>query len=161
MGKRLHTSSVPEHSRPLRQDETCGHRLFVTGLKPDQYFYCERCLAYTGVRAQNLMKQCKGASYPSRACKRLQEGRHPDTGMMLSTLPRRLTRKDVGLDMWNSDDLPSASAHCESVDTDHAGNSHRDDNTALFERCVTLPPNCLDDWYREEDDPLGLGCSLG
>ena len=161
LGKRLHTCGVPEHSQPLRLDEACGHRLFVTGLQPHQYIYCERCHAYTGVRAQNLMRQCKGAMYPSRAFNRLQEGKHPDTGMMLNTLPRRITRRDVGLDIWNSDDLPSADVYCESMDADLASDGHSDCTAILQERCVTLPPNSFNDLYGEEDDPLGLGCGLG
>ena len=161
LGKRLHTNGVPEHSQPLRQDEAYGHRLFVTGLKPHQYIYCERCHAYTGVRAQNLMRQCKGAAYPSRAFNRLLEGKHPDTGTMLSTLPRRITRRDVGLDIWNSDGLPSTNAYCESMDADFASERHSGCTATLHERCVALPPNQFIDVYGEEDDPLGLGNCLG
>ena len=64
MGKRMTTRLVPEIAKPLSQDEACGHQLHVVGLTPLQYFFCEKCNAYTGKRAQNLLKQCKGRSYP-------------------------------------------------------------------------------------------------
>ena len=65
LGKRIVTSADPEISQPLSQEEAFGHRLYVTGLFPAQYIYCECCNAYTGTRAQNLMKRCKGMTYVS------------------------------------------------------------------------------------------------
>ena len=147
LGKRLITSVSPEISQPLSQDEAMGHRLFVVGLVPRQFIYCECCHAYTGVRAQNLLRKCKGATYPSRAVRRLSEGVHPDDGTPLCTLPRRLTRLDVGLDVWTGDCLPCSDAYGESAGDDHVtmrceDSSHRrygtDDtppHQSLLSRC--------------------------
>ena len=84
---------------------------------PLQYFYCEKCNAYTGTCAQNLLTQCKGRVYPSRAVNRRREGKHPDTGVDLDTLPRRITRRDVGLDIWNGVALPVPSESVKALMT--------------------------------------------
>ena len=161
MGKRILTRSVPEYARPLSQEDAYGHQLYVTGLLPTQYFYCEKCSAYTGMRAQNLMKPCTGYRYPSRAVNRLREGKHPITGVHLETLPRRVTRRDVGNDLWCGDPLPAPSMHYESVDSDHnATSSACDDCIAWHDVCLPQAhlTACIS---QEEDDPLGLGCSPG
>ena len=119
LGKRVHTNIVPEILQPLRKEEAFGHTLHVVGLHPRQYIYCQDCNAYTGVRAVNLMKECKEYTYPSRAVNRLREGRHPDDATMLATQPRRIIRKDVGYHVWNGDIGPSADTFCESVDPEH------------------------------------------
>ena len=120
LGKRVHTNVVPEILQPLKKEEAFGHTLHVVGLHPRQFVYCQDCNAYTGVRAVNLMRECKGYTYPSRAVNRLKEGRHPDDATMLATQPRRIIRKDVGYHVWNGDIGPSADTFCESVDSDHS-----------------------------------------
>ena len=113
------------------------------------------------MRAQNLMKPCTGYRYPSRAVNRLREGKHPITGVHLETLPRRVTRRDVGNDLWCGDPLPTPSMHYESVDSDHnATSSACDDCIAWHDVCLPQAhlTACIS---QEEDDPLGLGCSLG
>ena len=77
-----------------------GHRFFVVGLIPQQYIYCELRNAYSGVRAQNLVRQCQGRRYYSLAVDRLKNAMHPDDSTNLATQPRRLTRMDVGSDIW-------------------------------------------------------------
>ena len=106
------------------------------------------------------MKRCKGASYLSRAVSRLKEGRHPDKGTMLSTLPRRITRRDVGLDIWNDDQLPSVDSLCESSDTVLACDEHHAVDMEQHDWCVPLPIQQLDGYHGEEEDPLGHGCCL-
>ena len=72
----------------------------MVGLIPQQYIYCELCNAYSATRAQNLVKQCQGRRYYSRAVDRLMRGVHPEHDTDLCTQPRRLTRNDVGTDYW-------------------------------------------------------------
>ena len=160
MGKRLVTNSVPEFARPLTQDEACGHQIHVVGLLPLQYFYCDKCNAYTGRRAQNLLKHCKGRSYPSRAANRLREGKHPDTGVDLDTAPRRVTRKDVGLDIWNGDPFPTDDQFRKSVDDNMVTCSAHDD-CIFWSRIQFNPTRSSLDSNQDEEDPLGLGCRLG
>ena len=169
LGKRVHTNTVPEILQPLRKDEAFGHTLHVVGLHPRQYIYCQDCNAYTGTRAVNLMKMCKGYSYPSRAVNRLKEGRHPDDRTLLATQPRRIIRKDVGHHVWNGEVGPSADVYCESVDPDHGctldnGGEHAkrlQEEVSCIEHEITSPTHhpCMHDG--EEDDPLNLGYELG
>lgn len=130
--------------------------------------YCQDCNAYTGTRAVNLMKACKGYKYPSRAVNRLKESRHPDDGTLLAIQPRRIIRKDVGYHVWNGDIGPSTESFCESVDPDHSTSDNgsecvdrlQDDGSGIeFEN--TSPPHhpCVHD--EDEEDPLGLGFNLG
>ena len=79
-----------------------GHRLYIAGLYPNQYIWCEACNSYTGTRAQKLLRTCTRIRHPSRAINRLRSGNHPDDGKLLTTLPRRVTRRDVGTEVWIS-----------------------------------------------------------
>ena len=100
LGKRLLTWLVPEAYMPLPQEEALGHTLYVVGLIPQQYIFCELCNAYSGDRAQNLLRCCLGKRYESQAVARLRRGVHPAHATDLMTQPRRLTRCDVGTDFW-------------------------------------------------------------
>ena len=79
---------------------------------------------------------------------------------MLCTLPRRITRRDVGLDIWNDDQLPSVDMLCEHSDTALAGDEHRVVDIEQHDWCVPLPIQSLVESHGEEEDPLGHGCCL-
>ena len=40
-GQRVHTNCIPEWTAPVIQEEALGHRLYVVGLMPRQFIYCE------------------------------------------------------------------------------------------------------------------------
>lgn len=68
------------------------------GLRPHQYAWCERCGSYTGMRAQNLTKPCKGKLAHKRESNRLQLERNPNDNTPLATPPRRMSARDVDRD---------------------------------------------------------------
>ena len=62
---------------PLPQNDAYGHSMMIAGLCPEQYFWCDVCAAYFGMRAQILMKPCKHRMQRSQAIERLRLARHP------------------------------------------------------------------------------------
>ena len=72
------------------------------------------------------MLECKGMHYRSQAATRLRGGRHPDDNTNLAMQPRRLTRIDVGLDIWNGTppsqtEVDCKSGACDDTDPDAVG----------------------------------------
>ena len=165
-GRRVFTKAVNEYHEPLSQDDALGHRLFIAGLFPNQYIWCEACNSYTGVRAQKLLRKCTRIRHPSRAISRLKDGNHPDMGTPLTTLPRRVTRRDVGSDVWVGsngqvpypDCIPDTDATV--VDGSLQASLHCDTGACLD---IDIHPSSIrlfSDCY-EEEDPLDLGFCLG
>ena len=92
-------------------------------------------------------------TYQSRAVNRLREGKHPVDGTMLCTLPRRITRLDVGLDIWNGECMPCMGVYCENADRDLACVGHEDTSIGQFGSCDTLPLQQLMELVGDEEDP--------
>ena len=82
----------------LNPSDAMGHLMYVAGLPPNQYFWCDRCGAHTAKRARNLTKSCPKIMRNPAVAKLLRDGKHPydDGHPLLSTMPRRLTYRDVG-----------------------------------------------------------------
>ena len=166
LGQRIFTRTVPEASQRLAQEDAYGHKLYVVGLYPLQYVYCERCNAYTGTRAQNLFRKCTGMRYPSRPVNRLREGHHPDTGAMLATLPRRVTRRDAGYYVWNGNSSPEVtrSIWCENSDAVPVNENACNATAAVPLRSVVpLLSHVVEcaQLASGEEDALGLGLCVG
>ena len=155
-----------EYSEPLSQEDAMGHRLYIAGLYPNQYIWCEACNSYTGTRAQKLLRPCTRIRHPSRAIGRLRCGNNPDDDTPLATLPRRVTRRDVGTDVWIGS---SGYTHTPQGDPDYvlASTGTSEYACADFDLDVCLSnithPSSVHLWVDicEEDDPLDLGTNLG
>ena len=81
---------------------------------------------------------------------------------MLATQLRRITRRDVGLALWDNEDTVAGYMHCEKVDpTLDCGGTYVDALGSSITGCVPLHPCMLNSTYGDEDDPLSLGLELG
>ena len=92
----------------LPQESAMGHRMYVVGMRPNQFFYCEKCGGYTGSRVQKLAAQCQHQRQISQQVMNLMNGLHPTNGMRLDTMPRRMTKRDTGHLTWCGTGAPDA-----------------------------------------------------
>ena len=165
-GRRILTKGVKEYFEPLSQEDAMGHRLYIAGLHPNQYIWCEACNSYTGVRAQKLLRTCTRVRHPSQAISRLRCGNNPDDGTPLATLPRRVTRRDVGTDVWcGTNDGASISQDDPDCVSDSMGTLEHAcvDHSRVMCHSNMTHPSSVHHWVDayEEDDPLDLGNNLG
>ena len=159
-GKRLLTNFLPEITSPLEQEDALGHRLYVAGVVPQQYIYCELCNAYTGVRAQNLMTRCRGQRYRSQAVNRLRKGRHPEDDTDLATQPRRLTRMDVGADIWNGNPPCELERDCEGTRSELCSATPNMDAGVVHNSAGTHPQHLLSSLSTSCGDTEGTRSNL-
>ena len=81
----------------LPAHKALGHVMYVAGIRPQQFVWCQRCCAYSGQRVQLLDKPCKGNRPRSQPFTRLDSSKHPITCTPLATQKRRMTVRDIGL----------------------------------------------------------------
>ena len=101
------------HMRPEMEDElppehAMGHRMYVVGMRPRQYFYCGLCYGYSGNRVQKLAMTCQPAKVVPKSIGNLMTGIHPTDGTPLDTLPRRMSKRDTGFQTWCGTGNPGA-----------------------------------------------------
>ena len=93
----------------LRSPEPAmGHRMYVVGMRPRQYFYCGLCYGYSGNRVQKLAMTCQPAKVVPKSIGNLMTGIHPTDGTPLDTLPRRMSKRDTGFQTWCGTGNPGA-----------------------------------------------------
>ena len=80
-----------EINEVLPVDAAMGHHMMTVADADIQYYWCEKCSAYTGMRAQKLTQTCDNITRKSQVVDRLRRGEHPGTGLAMATVPRRLT----------------------------------------------------------------------
>ena len=162
--KRVITFCRHEVDQPLQQEHAYGHRMMIAGLYPNQYVWCELCNAYTGSRAQKLTKVCTGKQRPNRAVSRLNRGLNPDDATPLVTLPRRMSRRDIGLDtLLTSNDtgmlLYNSTVGARVLDGaslgDSLGDVHLDYRDPSSVQTLATQLCC------DEEDPFDHGTSVG
>ena len=93
----------------LLATKALGHTMYVAGVKPDQYIWCEMCGAYSGQRVQNLDKMCKCYKARTQPIQRLNQSHNPRNNQPLDIQKRRMTVRDVGLRQgWDLQGSPDA-----------------------------------------------------
>ena len=93
----------------LPTDKALGHTMYVAGVKPEQYIWCEMCCAYSGQRVQNLDKHCRGYKSRTQPIQRLNHSCNPTNNRPLATQKRRMTVRDAGLKHgWDLQGSPDA-----------------------------------------------------
>ena len=86
--------------------------MFVAGVKPAQYLWCEMRGAYSGQRVQLFDKQCKGYKPRAQPIQKLNLSRNPKTNRPLDTQKRRMTVRDAGLTQgWDLQGSPDATSN--------------------------------------------------
>ena len=130
--------SVLEMSEVLPTSASMGHHMMTAGLKPRQFFWCELCSAYTGLRVRKLMHSCDRVNRNVPAVEALRKGN--DHMMALS-----ICKRDVGTHQWSGEGRP-------------------DDNLVMFSEVGGDDPSAvlceLTSQHADEDDPRGLGFGL-
>ena len=117
-----------------------------------------------GQESAKLAKWCTGKTKLSKCMKLLIEGRHPYNGTWLSTIPRRVTKRDAGHLQVFGNAMPCDMAALRDVEMSDAIMSPSEARAAHWPNpslmCMnvdTLPQtHCTED----ELDPLGLGVEL-
>ena len=106
---------VPELSETLPTSASLGHHMMTAGVRPQQFFWCELCSAYTGQRVRKLVHECDRVSRSVPAVEALRKGRNPYTDTALDTRPRRLCKRDVGSYQWSGEGRPDDNVEVCSV----------------------------------------------
>ena len=115
-----------EMSDGLPTHAAMGHHIMTVGLRPEQYFWCDLCSAYTSQRAQKLTRECDRVARTVPAVEQLRKGCDPCTGVALDTRPRRLCKRDVGTKLWSGEGQPDDNLgwlSCSSPSFDNASHS--------------------------------------
>ena len=98
------------------------------------------------------MHNCDRVKRSVLAIDLVRKGCNPYDGSPLLTQPRRLCKRDVGSHSWSGEGKPD-----DNMEACSASLAFSDGVAGIMNSVMCA----LADPHADEDDPLGLGCSLG
>ena len=138
--------------------------MYVAGVKPDQYIWCEMCGAYSGQRVQDLDKACRGYKARTQPIQRLNQSHNPRNNQPLDIQKRRMTVRDAGLRQgWDLQGSPDATENLYANLTTGAGERVSCIDNHLFDGLGDLRSPLTSHYVitSEEENPLDHELTLG
>ena len=149
----------------LPANKALGHTMYVAGVRPEQYIWCELCGAYSGQRVQNLDKSCRGYKPRTQAVQRLNMSCNPTNNRPLAISKRRMTVRDVGMKHgWDLQGSPLATENLYASQMLRTDNDLHSADRQLYARVTQEDTPSTHHFIiasdEEENDPFGHGMCL-